>query len=241
MPSKIHVGTAGWSIPRENQRAFPAGTSALARYSRVLPAVEINSTFYRPHREATFERWAAGVPRGFRFSVKIPQAITHEQRLVGSGRSLEEFLGSIEPLGSRLGCLLAQLPPSLALDARQARAFFTAFRKRSTHALALEPRHASWFTLKANQLLKDFRIARVAADPPRAEGDGAPGGWEGLAYYRLHGAPRVYWSSYEDSFLDTLAGKLRQLRRRRIPTWCIFDNTASGAATANALSLAERV
>lgn len=241
MPSKTYVGTAGWSIPRATQRAFPAGSSAIARYSRVLPAVEINSTFYRPHREATFERWAASVPRGFRFSVKIPQAITHEQRLVGSGRELEAFLGSIEPIGSRLGCLLAQLPPSLAFDARQARAFFKVLRKRSPHNVALEPRHASWFTSKADQVMKDFRIARVAADPPRAQGDGAPGGWEGLAYYRLHGSPRIYWSSYGGDSLDVLAGKLRQLRHRRIPVWCIFDNTASGAATANALALAGRL
>lgn len=241
MPAKIYVGTAGWSIPRANQRRFPAAGSGLARYSQVLPAVEINSTFYRPHRSATFERWAASVPRGFRFSVKIPQTITHEQRLTKSGAALDDFLASIDPLGARLGCLLAQLPPSLAFDARVARAFFTAVRKRSDRSFALEPRHASWFGSKAEQLMKDFRIARVAADPPRAESDGAPGGFEGFAYLRLHGSPRLYWSPYENDYLVALAGKLRSLHRRRIPTWCIFDNTASGAATANALSIVARL
>jgi uncharacterized protein YecE (DUF72 family) len=83
-------------------------------------------------------------------------------------------------------------------------------------------------------------VARVAADPPRVEGGGEPGGWRGLAYFRLHGSPRTYYSSYDDGYLDSLAKKLGALRRRGIPAWCIFDNTASGAATANALSVIER-
>ena len=241
MPSKIYIGTAGWSIPRAEKPHFPPGESLLARYAAVLPAVEINSTFYRPHRASTFERWAASVPRAFRFSVKIPSTITHDQRLGNSAALLKPFLADLAPLGSRLGCLLVQLPPSLAFDARVARAFFTVLRKRFDRGVALEPRHASWFGDRADRLLNDFEVARVAADPPRAEGDGEPGGWPGLAYFRLHGSPRIYYSSYEDNFLGALAEKLRALRRRRIPTWCIFDNTTLGAATGNALSLMERL
>jgi uncharacterized protein YecE (DUF72 family) len=241
VPSKIYLGIAGWSIPRAEKRRFPVGDSHLARYATVFPAVEINSTFYRPHRASTFARWAASVPRSFRFSVKLPRNITHDHRLAGSKALLDTFLEDLAPLGSRLGCLLVQLPPSLAFDARVARAFFTLLRKRFDRGIALEPRHASWFTERAARLLTDFKVARVAADPPRGKGDGEPGGWPGLAYYRLHGSPRVYYSSYEDDYLDALADKLNALRRRRIPTWCIFDNTALGAATSNALSLIERL
>jgi uncharacterized protein YecE (DUF72 family) len=236
--SKTYVGTAGWSIPRAEHVRFPPGPSQLARYSRVLPAVEINSTFYRPHRAATFERWAASVPRAFRFSIKVPRAITHDQRLAHSAPLLDALLADIAPLGSRLGCLLVQLAPSLAFDARVARAFLTALRNRFDRGIALEPRHESWFGSRADGLLNDFKIARVAADPPRAQGGREPGGWRGLAYFRLHGSPRIYYSNYEDDFLDAIAGKLGELRRRRIPAWCIFDNTTLGAATGNALSLA---
>jgi uncharacterized protein YecE (DUF72 family) len=81
----------------------------------------------------------------------------------------------------------------------------------------------------------------VAADPPRVEGGSEPGGWRGLAYFRLHGSPRIYYSSYGDDYLDALAEKLRALRRRRIRTWCIFDNTTLGAGTGNALSMIERL
>jgi uncharacterized protein YecE (DUF72 family) len=241
VPSKIYIGTAGWSIPRAEQPRFPPGESHLARYAQVLPAVEINSTFHRPHRAATFERWAASVPRAFRFSIKLPRTITHDQRLADSAKLLEEFLASLAPLGSRLGCLLVQLPPSLAFDARIARAFFTVLRRRFERGVAFEPRHASWFDSRAERLLNEFEVARVAADPSRAEGGGEPGGWRGLAYFRLHGSPRVYYSSYEDDSLDALAVKLRNLQRRRIPTWCIFDNTTLGAATGDALSSVERL
>lgn len=241
MPSKTYVGTAGWSIPRAEQPRFPTGESHLNRYAKVLPAVEINSTFYRPHRAATFERWAQSVPRAFRFSIKIPRTITHDQRLADSAGPIGDFLAAIAPLGPRAGCLLVQLPPSLAFEPRVARAFFTLLRKKFDRGVALEPRHASWFGEPANRLLKQFKVARVAADPPRAEGDGEPGGWPGLAYFRLHGSPRIYYSSYQDDYLTALAQRLQSLKRARTPTWCIFDNTTLGAATSNALSLIERL
>jgi len=241
VPKTIHIGTAGWSLPRAEQSRFPPGESHLARYAQVFPAVEINSTFYRAHRAATFERWAASVPRSFRFSIKLPRTITHDRRLAASAALLGPFLADLTPLGSKLGCLLAQLPPSLAFDARVARGFLAALRKRFDGHVALEPRHASWFEGRPGRLLNDFEIARVAADPARVAGGDEPGGWRGLAYFRLHGSPRIYYSSYEDGYLAALAERLRAVQSRRVPAWCIFDNTALGAATANALTLVERL
>src|SRR3954470_6877514 len=81
-PRVLRVGTAGWSIPKEHAGRFPEQGSHLARYSRRLPAVEINSSFYRPHRPTTYARWAAETPEGFEFSVKVPREITHTRRLV---------------------------------------------------------------------------------------------------------------------------------------------------------------
>lgn len=241
MGHKTYLGTAGWSIPRSKQRRFPPGSSHLARYAQVFAAVEINSTFYRPHRAETFARWAAIVPRTFRFSIKVPRTITHDQRLVACAPMLDNLLESVAPLGARLGCLLVQLPPSLAFDARVARNFLTLLRNRFDRGIALEPRHESWFESRADLLLENFKVARVAADPPRVEGGGEPGGWRGLAYFRLHGSPRIYYSSYESSYLKAIALRLRDLRRRRVATWCIFDNTTLGAATANALSLGQLI
>jgi uncharacterized protein YecE (DUF72 family) len=101
----------------------------------------------------------------------------------------------------------------------------------------MEPRHASWFTEEADALLRAQRVARVLADPVRHEPGRAPGGWPGRVYLRLHGAPRVYYSSYEAPLLQALARRLQVAEAEGAETWCIFDNTASGAAAGNALDL----
>jgi uncharacterized protein YecE (DUF72 family) len=207
----------------------------------VFDAAEINSTFHRPHRAATYERWAASVPASFRFSVKLPRTITHDQRLAQAQPLVDGFLGELAPLREQVGCLLVQLPPSLQLDLPVARGFLAGLRQRFEGGIAIEPRHASWFTPEAGRMLAGLHVARVAADPPRAPQGAEPGGWEGMAYYRLHGSPRVYYSSYDAAFLDALAGRLRAHAASGTPCWCIFDNTTLGAGTANALDLAARV
>jgi len=104
--------------------------------------------------------------------------------------------------------------------------------------VALEPRHASWFTPEADALLARHRIGRVLADPVLHDAAVAPGGWPGLVYVRMHGTPRVYWSAYDDALLARVAQRLRQAQAEGAECWCILDNTASGAAVANALTLA---
>jgi uncharacterized protein YecE (DUF72 family) len=235
------VGSAGWALPRAYRRRFPSGgASNLTRYAARFPAVEINSSFYRPHRPSTYAGWAAAVPAGFRFSVKIPKQISHELKLAGTGPALDSFLAGIEPLGAKLGCLLLQLPPSLAYDARTAQRFFGVLRRRYTGPVAAEPRHSSWFTAEANRALIANRIGRVAADPPRVEGGDAPAGWPGLVYFRLHGSPVIYRSSYEAARLAALGKRLKACERAE-KVWCIFDNTMLGAATANGLDLMKRL
>ncbi len=249
-PPAAYVGCAGWSLPRDAQPRFPAEGTHLARYAARFPAVEINSSFYRPHRPATYARWAATVPSGFRFSVKLPRAITHERRLGAAEPLLDAFLAAAGALGPALGCLLVQLPPSLAFDPAVAGAFWAALRARHAGPVAAEPRHASWFTPEADRLLGAWQVGRVAADPARVPAAAEPGGWAGTVYYRLHGSPRTYYSAYDAAALDALAARLRPPVAARAgppagpgapPAWCVFDNTALGAATANALDLLERL
>jgi uncharacterized protein YecE (DUF72 family) len=238
-PAPAYVGCAGWSLPREQQPRFPAEGTHLERYAARFPAVEINTSFYRPHRPSTYARWAESVPEGFRYSVKIPRSITHTARLAGAEAELDRFLEEARALGDRLGCLLIQLPPSLQFDAAVAGAFLRGLRERFEGAVACEPRHASWFGEEAGALLVESRVARVAADPARVPEAGEPGGWPGLVYYRLHGSPRIYYSAYSEEYLDGVAARMRAADGGA--AWCIFDNTASGAATANALDLLERL
>ena len=229
----LRVGTAGWSIPRGASSQFDSPGTHRERYARLMPAVEINSSFYRSHARSTYERWAASTPSHFRFSVKVPRVITHEQRLRDSDDAFRRFLDETEGLGERRGPLLVQLPPSFAFDSSVARGFFDMVRARYAGPLACEPRHATWFTRPATKLLLDHQVSRVAADPPRHPDGAEPAGWLGLTYFRWHGHPRVYWSSYDDHCLNGLAERLRAYGRHA-DAWCIFDNTASGAALLNA-------
>ncbi len=234
----IHVGCAGWSLPRAVQEGFAPGDSHLARYATRFDITEINSSFHRPHLRSLYEKWAAAVPPGFRFCAKLPKTITHERRLVDCDALLAEFLDQAGGLGDKLACLLVQLPPSLAFDAAAAATFLQQLRGRFAGALALEPRHATWFEGDADGLLREMQVARVLADPVRHAPGRWPGGWPQRIYLRLHGTPRVYYSSYETPMLQALAQRLLQARDDGVQdAWCIFDNTASGAAAADALAL----
>jgi uncharacterized protein YecE (DUF72 family) len=237
-PARAYLGTAGWSLPIAVQPQFPSQGSHLARYATRFSAAEINSSFYRSHRTSTYERWASEVPASFRFSIKVPKTITHLKGLVGAKAELDAFLLEVSVLGERLGCLLVQLPPSLAFDRRPANNFFGSLRRRFASDVAVEPRHATWFTPPGDELLARHQIARVAADPVRAPLAAQPAGWPELVYYRLHGSPRTYYSSYDAPRLRTLSEHLMRARSETARLWCIFDNTASGAATPNALDLA---
>lgn len=235
------IGTAGWSLPRAEQEHFPCTGSHLERYAARFPGVEINSSFHRSHRAATWVRWHDSVPESFRFSLKMPKSITHAQKLLGTEELLDDFLREVGPLRNKLACLLVQLPPSLVFDAAVAAEFFQKLQARTPAAIACEPRHETWFTGEADELLQTSRVARVAADPPRVPAAASPGGWRGMSYYRLHGSPKIYYSEYSAEFIDSLARELAQDASADHDVWVIFDNTTLGAATRNALDLAQAV
>jgi uncharacterized protein YecE (DUF72 family) len=234
----LFAGTAGWSVPSRYAEAVPGPGSHLERYSRQLNAAEIDTSFYRPHQRKTYERWAASTPDDFRFAVKLPKTITHERALADCDDLIGAFMEGASGLGTKLAVLLVQLPRSSPPDLDAASRFFDDLRRSSEAAIAFEPRHADWFNAEADAWLAERRIARVAADPAPAPGGGDSGGWNGLRYYRWHGSPRVYYSDYDEAALAALREKTDANRADGATVWCVFDNTASGAALGNALAFA---
>jgi uncharacterized protein YecE (DUF72 family) len=117
-------------------------------------------------------------------------------------------------------------------------AFFRAMRAMHQGLIACEPRHLSWYGASASSIFVEHNIARVVADPPRPQEAREPGGARSLRYIRWHGSPRVYWSAYDD---DRLAGLADFVAREPADTvvWCVFDNTASGAAFGNSMRFAQ--
>jgi uncharacterized protein YecE (DUF72 family) len=236
----VRVGCAGWNIPQQVAAHFGSRGSHLERYSERFHCCEINSCFYRPHKKETWERWANSVPAAFRFSVKAPKTITHEGRLNCSSEVLSAFLEQIKCLGEKLGPVLIQLPPSLEFDHARTRKFLSLLRRSFLGDVVWEPRHASWFEEQGDNLLKEFHIARVVADPACVPASTRPGGLGSLAYFRLHGSPRRYFSAYSTDYLNLLAAQLKSLVAGA-RAWCIFDNTASGAAVQNAFELTAKL
>ncbi|TPN00904.1 DUF72 domain-containing protein [Mesorhizobium sp. B2-3-3] len=237
---RTFIGTAGWGISTPYKDDFPQSGSRLERYATRLPIVEIDTSFYKPHRRETYERWAGSVPEHFRFAVKMPKTITHEHRLVGCETLADVFLQQVEGLAAKLSVLLVQLPPSLPFEPDVAGGFLDMLEKRTQTRLVCEPRHPSWFEPEAEALLADHRIARVAADPAPVPAAAVPGGWPGLAYFRWHGVPRVYYSDYDAESLDRISRQV-QAAASGAEVWGIFDNTAKGHALGNALAVDEIV
>jgi uncharacterized protein YecE (DUF72 family) len=227
------IATAGWSIPQVVSDRFSQEGSGLERYASVFDGVEVNSTFYRNHRLTTFERWAAAVPDHFRFAIKLPRTITHDLRLREIGGPFQTFLEMIAPLGKKLGPLLCQLPPSLDFDQPVVEQALADMREVHSGAIFIEARHRSWHDDEVLPLLEHYGAGRVLADPPvvwnTSDFKEPPG------YVRLHGKPKVYYSDYNEAEIASLSAMLAQ------DTWCVFDNTASGAAVGDALAMLKKI
>ncbi|HEY0589401.1 MAG TPA: DUF72 domain-containing protein [Pseudoduganella sp.] len=225
-------------MPRADAELFPPASfgSNLARYAALFGAVEINSSFYRPHRPETYARWADSVPAGFRFAVKLPRTITHEKRLQDIDADLDRFAAEAGALGEKLGWILVQTPPSLAFDAPAARTLFASLRQRfgGKAQIACEARHGSWFGYDATALLREMEVIRVVADPPAGEPGPFVATHVNAAYVRLHGSPQIYRSIYESERLQQIAAWLHDQRGNAL---VVFDNTMSGTQIRQAREL----
>jgi uncharacterized protein YecE (DUF72 family) len=235
------IGTAGWSIPGNVAERFPGEASSLERYSSRFSGAEINSSFHRPHRVSTWARWAALTPADFRFAAKMPKTISHQKKLHDCDDLVDAFLAEASGLGGKLAILLLQLPPKLAFEAGLAADFLAMLRERTPAAIACEPRHPSWFEAEADALLEKLGIARVAADPAIVPAGAEPGGHAALRYWRLHGSPVMYRSSYEGERIEAYAAAIATELAAGREVWCMFDNTASSLATGDALGLMEQL
>jgi uncharacterized protein YecE (DUF72 family) len=174
------------------------------------------------------------------FAVKMPRTITHELTLQHARKPLTAFLAQTDGLADKRGPLLLQLPPSLSFDTSLVVPFLELLRNLYEGVVVCEPRHATWFSSHVASLLASYRVARVAADPSSVSAAAVPDGSMRCAYFRLHGSPRKYWSRYHEHDIATLATTARSVPHAE-EVWCVFDNTASGAAIENAWELRERL
>lgn len=233
----LRIGCAGWSLSSRQAPLFPAEGTHLERYSGCFNAVEINSSFYRPHQAKTYANWAAQVPGDFLFAVKFPKSVTHEARLHEPDAAIDEFASQVAGLGDRLGPVLVQLPPSLVFDPDVAGSFFKALRARLDAPVVCEPRHSTWFAADTEAFWHATGVSRVAADPARVPEAALAGGAGAVRYWRLHGAPRIYYDAYGEEGLEPWASQIQRSLNAGFDCWVILDNTTLGHATLDALRL----
>lgn len=159
------VGTSGFSYPAWRGAFYPPELPSrdfLRFYAERLPAVEINSTFYRMPDPTILRTWTEQTPPGFRFALKAPQQITHRGRLKDVEQAIRVFVERTATLGTRRGPLLFQLPPNLPLHVERLEACLRVLRDAGE--IAFEFRHPSWLSEPVHALLADHGAALCIAD-----------------------------------------------------------------------------
>ena len=239
--AKLFLGTSGFNYSHWRGRFYPLELPTkewLKFYASYFPTVEINVTFYRIPRLATFTSWYEQTPEDFTFALKGHRQITHYKRLKDTEAELEKFLHHLSPLQHKLGIILWQLPPGLKADLKLFRDFIAALQ---AHPLAsrirhsFEFRHASWFSPEVYSLLSSAGYALCLADSPR---------WPkveeltaNFVYVRFHGRQKLYASSYTREELEEWAKKIRHWLEQNLDVYAYFNNDAQGYALANARDL----
>ncbi len=234
----VHVGTSGWSYDHWDGVLYPPGTpprDRLAHYVRRFGTVELNASFYRWPRTATFAGWRARLPEGFALSVKAPRGLTHAKRLYGPEAWVERIAASWHELGPRRAVLLVQLHPAAARDDARLEYFLSLLP--DWIRVAVEFRHPSWHDDAVLALLERHGAAYCVMS-----GAGLPCLLRATApfvYVRLHGPDRehLYAGSYPDGDLRWWADRIGEWAASGRDVYAYFNNDGHGHAVRNAETL----
>ena len=234
----IHIGTSGWSYDHWQGVLYPEGIEPRARldyYARRFQTVEVNSTFYRWPRDATFAYWRRRLPHGFVFTIKAPRALTHAARLYQPEKWLERIARSVRQMGEKTGVLLVQLSPEFAYDYARLE-YFTRLLPHGQR-VAIEFRHASWHREEVFALLEQRGVAYCVmsgAHLPCILRATAP-----FVYVRLHGPSHehLYGGSYGEEDLRWWAARIREWASAGRDVYAYFNNDGDGNAVRNGITL----
>lgn len=240
--ARAFVGTSGWNYAGWRGLFYPEGLPSrqyLAFYAGEFGTTEVNYSFYHLPRPQTYANWAAQVPEGFVFAVKASRLVTHIKRLKAVAEPWRTFVGNARGLGTRLGPILLQFPPSLAKDEARLKQFLALARREARGKpplrLVFEFRHESWFTDPVYRLLRAHGAALCIADSPRYPRRDVV--TADFTYFRFHGRTRLFASRYTTGELaEEARGMARQLAAG-LDVYVYFNNDAEGHAVENARAL----
>ncbi|MCT9931902.1 DUF72 domain-containing protein [Planotetraspora sp. A-T 1434] len=230
----MFVGTSGWQYADWRDVLYPGLPQRvwLEKYGEAFATVENNNAFYRLPKRETFEAWRERTPGDFVMAVKASRFLTHIKRLKDPEEPVERLMGVAEGLGPKLGPILLQLPPTLEVDADRLRRCLARFPAKVR--VAVEPRHASWWTDEIRELLAERDAALCWAD---RQGRPSSPLWRTAewAYLRFHEGRAKPWPSYGDQSLKTWIDRLGDVG----DAYVYFNNDPGGAAVRNAMRFAD--
>lgn len=232
---RIHIGCSGWFYSHWRgifyPRQEPTTKNWFAYYANVFGTVELNAPFYRWPSPATVRRWNRDAPPGFLYSVKVNQEITHEKRLVRTGRLVQEYYEIAKTLGAKMGCFLFQFPPSYHFSASRLKSIVTQLDPAQRNVV--EFRHRSWWRDAVYRAFAERGISFCAVSAPRLPEDFPTG--QRLLYVRLSGRTRWYRHDYSAEELRLWLQRIRASGAEEV--WVYFNNDREGFAIKNALAL----
>ena len=230
----VHVGTSGWQYRDWRGTFYPQGLRQadwLAHYAERFATVEVNNTFYRLPEPERFEAWAKGTPDGFVMALKASRYLTHVKRLKDPAPPVARMLEHAEPLKRKLGPVLVQLPPNFHADLDRLDAALRAFPEHVR--VAVEPRHASWFSEELRALLTEREAGLCLADRDSKliTPAWATASW---GFVRFHAGRARPHPCYGRQALDTRAGLIADLWPADADVFCYFNNDTHCCAVRDA-------
>ena len=240
---RVLVGTSGWTYKSWAETFYPPEirpAGHLAYYASQFPTVEINATFYRLPTEAAIAAWRKNAPEGFVFAVKAPRAITQFKKLKPGALSFDLFLERIPALGTRLGPILWQLPPSFRKNLERLDQFLSSLPKGKPNLMhAFEFRHASWLSDDVFELLRRHHAALVSVSTLAMPMNLTL--TADFTYVRFHGLEGGAAHDYTERELEPWAQHLSECAGRGIRAFVYFNNDVNTRAPLNARQLAKMV
>ncbi|HEX8322337.1 MAG TPA: DUF72 domain-containing protein, partial [Tepidisphaeraceae bacterium] len=193
----------------------------LAFYARQFDTVELDTTFHAVPPPERVAGWANAVPDDFRFTAKVPKAITHEPGLDEKSEAFVDFARCLKPLGDKLGRVLLQFPPTTGVEIARP---LNRLLDDVGHLLplAVEIRHPSWFTGQALPALHERGVTVVANDYlDRAQPLLGP---SGCVYVRLIGEHDRFPTKDQERYdvQDRLAWWVDQIMARATPKGTVY-------------------
>ncbi|AVV43494.1 DUF72 domain-containing protein [Streptomyces sp. P3] len=230
----LHVGTSGWQYKDWRDVLYPADVPVrrwLEEYTGHFATVEVNNAFYRLPSRETFASWAERVPPDFTVAVKASRYLTHIKRLKEPEEPVHRLMTHAAGLGGRLGPVLLQLPPTLRADPALLDACLACFPPGAR--VAVEPRHTSWWTPLAREVLRSRGAALCWADD-RSRPVTPLWRTADWGYVRFHQGRARPWPHYGRRALETWLDRIATTWPDDADVYAYFNNDPGGAAVTDA-------